>query len=168
MSEFLSGDKIYLRPVIDLDARRCVEWLNNQQTTKYMDHGVYPQKLEDELQYIRNASCMLAIISREYDEHVGNIELKVERHTAAISIIIGASRGKGYGTEAVKLLVDHAFNRIDIDYITAGMNKFNKACIRIFEKNGFKLSGYGSCFYNGSDWINLKYKLKRKDWKKHD
>ena len=168
MSEFISGEKIYLRPVIDLDAKKCIEWLNDQETTKYMEHGVYPQKLEDELKYIRNASCMLAIMSREYDEHVGNIELKVERHTAAISIIIGASRGKGYGTEAVKLLVDHVFNRIDIRCITAGMNMLNQACITIFKKNGFKEFGYGKCFYGGEEWLLLKYKLKRKDWKKHD
>ena len=168
MNEFIKGETIYLRPVEESDAERCIEWLNDQETTIFMEHGIYPQKLDNEIEYIKNAECMLAIISRETDEHIGNIELKVNRHTATISILIGKERGNGHGTEAVKLLVDHAFNRIDLHCIKAGTNSLNMACQKVFIKNGFKEYGYGKCYFRGKDFLIYKYKLTKKEWEKRN
>jgi len=165
MNEFIKGETIYLRPVLESDAERCVDWLNNQELTRFMEHGVFPQKLSDELNYIRNAKCMLAICTLD-DTHIGNIELKLSNsNTASISIIVGERRGNGYGTEAVRLLVDHAFNRIPLDRITAGMVELNKSSSAIFEKNGFEKIGYGACFYTGGEYLlTVKYELTRKEW----
>ena len=49
--------------------------------------------------------------------------------------------GRGYGTEALKLVVNYAFNRLNLHKIYAGINSSNKASIRAYQKVGFKVEG---------------------------
>jgi RimJ/RimL family protein N-acetyltransferase len=49
--------------------------------------------------------------------------------------------GKGYGTEAVKLMRDYAFNKVNLHKLTAHAYVANKASIRVLEKAGFIIEG---------------------------
>lgn len=49
--------------------------------------------------------------------------------------------GKGYTTEAVKLLVDYAFNELKLHRIEAGVMPHNIGSIRVLEKSGFHKEG---------------------------
>ncbi|OIK09292.1 alanine acetyltransferase [Bacillus sp. MUM 116] len=49
--------------------------------------------------------------------------------------------GKGYTTEAVKLLVDYAFNELKLHRIEAGVMPHNIGSIRVLEKAGFHKEG---------------------------
>ena len=49
--------------------------------------------------------------------------------------------GKGYGTLAVRWLVDYGFTRLGLEKIEASIYTGNWASRRIFEKNGFILEG---------------------------
>jgi uncharacterized protein (DUF952 family)/RimJ/RimL family protein N-acetyltransferase len=49
--------------------------------------------------------------------------------------------GKGYGTLAVRWLVDYGFTRLGLEKIEASIYTGNLASRRIFEKNGFILEG---------------------------
>jgi len=83
--------------------------------------------------------------SKKYcDCHIGNITLSNIHgtfRTAEISIILWDERGKGYGTEAIKTLVSHAFNRMNLNRIQAGAVVDNIGCIKAFEKAGFTREG---------------------------
>jgi RimJ/RimL family protein N-acetyltransferase len=48
--------------------------------------------------------------------------------------------GKGYGTEAVRLLVSYGFERLKLREITLGVFDFNVRAIRAYEKVGFRHS----------------------------
>ena len=65
-----------------------------------------------------------------------------DRH-AEIGILIGdeKSRGKGYATEAIRLVADHAFNKLNLRKLYTGMVKGNEASKRAFEKVGFRIEG---------------------------
>lgn len=56
-----------------------------------------------------------------------------------VSIMIGGpeQRGKGYGTEAMELLVDWIFRYINVHKIKLGVFSFNQPAIRSYEKSGF-------------------------------
>jgi RimJ/RimL family protein N-acetyltransferase len=157
---FLIGDRVYLRQVVREDAENYYHWLNDQETTKWMQRGIYPTSIEDCREYIgsmQSKDCMhLAIIRKdkeiktnlpaEYGCHIGNIAL-LNIHptfrTAEISIIIGdkQSRGHGYGTEAIRLLVDHAFTRINLNRLQAGMVTKNGSSQGAFMNAGFQQEG---------------------------
>lgn len=51
------------------------------------------------------------------------------------------SNGRGYTTEAVRLVVDHGFNTLKLHRIEAGAMTHNIASIRVLEKAGFQKEG---------------------------
>jgi RimJ/RimL family protein N-acetyltransferase len=55
--------------------------------------------------------------------------------------VIPSERGKGYGTEAVQIMVDCLFLSGNIVRIQAGTNMRNKASQRVLEKAGFRKEG---------------------------
>ncbi len=72
--------------------------------------------------------------------------------------------GKGITTEAIRLMVDYVFTTFDIIRIEAGVYDFNKASMRVLEKNGFYLESIKrkSVIKNGvilDDYIWVKLKL---------
>ena len=63
--------------------------------------------------------------------------------TATLGIFIGEKeeRSKGYGTEAIKLLLDFGFNYLNLHEIKLDVYEFNKRAIKCYEKIGFKEYG---------------------------
>jgi diamine N-acetyltransferase len=63
------------------------------------------------------------------------------RHrTAEFGIMIGAAdaRGKGYGTEATRLMLDYAFAALGLHNVMLRVASYNRAGIRAYEKAGFR------------------------------
>lgn len=63
--------------------------------------------------------------------------------TAEFGITIGAEeeRGKGYGTEAVRLLLDYAFTVLGLHNVWLDTAAYNPGAIRAYEKAGFREIG---------------------------
>lgn len=81
--------------------------------------------------------------------------------------VIPSERGKGYGTEAVQIIVDYLFLSRDNARIQAATNVRNKASQRVLEKVGFKKEGTirKSAFVRG-EWADAHlYSILRKEWK---
>ena len=63
-----------------------------------------------------------------------------ERHGTcyfAISIGEASARGKGYGTEVTRLMLDYAFNRLGLHNVALDVFSNNPAGIRAYQKAGF-------------------------------
>jgi RimJ/RimL family protein N-acetyltransferase len=82
-------------------------------------------------------------------------------------VIIPSERGKGYCTEAVKIMTDYLFLSKDIVRIQAHTDRRNVASQKVLEKVGFKKEGIvrKSVFIRGEwrDW--LLYSILREEWK---
>jgi len=76
-------------------------------------------------------------------------------------------RGKGYGTEAVQLIVDYLFLSMDVARIQAFTDVRNKASQRILEKAGFKREGTlrNAGFVRGHKADAYVYGVIREEWK---
>ncbi|MGB4722593.1 MAG: GNAT family protein, partial [Defluviitoga tunisiensis] len=48
---------------------------------------------------------------------------------------------KGYGTEAMELLLDYGFNALNLQNIMLEVFDYNKRAIKAYEKVGFKVIG---------------------------
>lgn len=149
---FLEGKNIFLAPLSrDSDLSDYVCWLNDQETTRYMESGNFPlsvDALKDYIDGFKSSSdgMLLGIFTKKDQKHIGNITLRQidwRNSHAEIGVIIGDkdSRGKGYATEAIGLLADHAFNQLNLHKISSGMVKGNEASKKAFEKAGFKVEG---------------------------
>jgi RimJ/RimL family protein N-acetyltransferase len=186
-NSFLIGDRIYLRQVVREDAENYYHWLNDQDTTKYMQRGIYPTSIEDCRDYIElmqdNGSMHLAIIRKdkeiktnlpaEFACYIGNITLLNIHPTfrsAEISIIIGDKqcRGNGYGTEAIKLLVDHAFTRMNLNRLQAGMVTKNVSSQGAFMNAGFQQEGIlRQAYYCEGEYQDVQImSILKSDWRR--
>ncbi len=75
--------------------------------------------------------------------------------TATLGIFIGDKdyRNEGYGTEAIKLILDYGFNYLNLNNIKLDLMSFNERALKCYIKCGFKEYGRRrNCKY-----INGKY-----------
>ncbi len=124
--------------------------MNDPEVTRYTQAGFFPNSNEAMIHYIRSVDrprhLFLAIVRREDHRHIGNIKLGpidwIHRY-GDVGIVIGdkACWGKGYGSEAIRLIVEHAFKRLNLHKVTAGSATANIASIKAFERCGFVLEG---------------------------
>lgn len=81
-----------------------------------------------------------------------NVNRQDRRATMAIGIYNPALLGKGFGTEAITLLLSHAFGEIGLHRIGIRVLAYNKRAIRAYEKCGFTVEGREreTAYVNGS------------------
>lgn len=66
---------------------------------------------------------------------------------------IRGARNKGYGTEAIQLILDYGFNYLNLNNIKLDVLSFNERAIACYKKCGFKEYGRR----RKSEFINGKY-----------
>ena len=84
------------------------------------------------------------IIQKKDGTRIGLIHHRTNQPYGTIEIgyfLLPSERGKGYGTEAVQLMVDYLFLSQNIVRIEATTNVWNKASQRVLEKAGFRIEG---------------------------
>jgi RimJ/RimL family protein N-acetyltransferase len=172
---FLSGPHVYLRPLEREDAPFFVAWLNDPQVTRTL--LLYrPISLQAEEQFIATANqrehdLVLGIALREDDRLIGGTGLRdinaKDRH-AGFGIVIGAKEEwkKGYGTEATRLIVGHAFETLNLNRVWLHVHSFNAAGIRAYEKVGFQREGVlrQEVFREGRYWDTIAMSILREEW----
>ncbi|MDI6809429.1 MAG: GNAT family protein [Candidatus Eisenbacteria bacterium] len=149
-SVFLSGRKVYLRPMEKDDLPLLRKWTNDAEIRELIAE-VSPTSssgMEEYLEKIRRDSnrVWFVIVLRENDRIIGECGLLRMFHpwrTTDLSIFIGDKKawGKGYGTEALYLLLDYAFGSLNFHRVAFGVVGSNKQAIRFYEKAGFKREG---------------------------
>lgn len=151
-SVFLEGRDIFLGALSRKEKLEgYADWINDQETTLFMGSGRFPvdnEELKDYIKTYRNSKdgMILGIFLKRSSRHIGNITLHQvdwRNRNAEVGVIIGDRRvhGKGYATEAIRLVAEHAFNKLNLRKLYAGMIKGNEASKRAFEKVGFKVEG---------------------------
>jgi RimJ/RimL family protein N-acetyltransferase len=94
---------------------------------------------------------------------VGNTGLHSIDHrnrAAEFGIIIGEAdcRGKGYGTEAARLMLDYAFAALGLANVMLRVHEFNLAGQRAYQKAGFHEFGRRrQCIFMGGRWWDEVY-----------
>jgi RimJ/RimL family protein N-acetyltransferase len=69
---------------------------------------------------------------------------QIDRHPPEIGYWLGAKFwGKGYATEAVRAVIDHAFTDLDCEALQSAARVTNPASRRVLEKCGFQWTGSG-------------------------
>lgn len=145
----LAGERIYLSPVNGFDreeAERKTKWSNDLYTPVYVGGGY-------RLTTLRNTQTgsavngtdwhSFAIVTKSTDEIIGTISLNgisnINR-CANVTIMIGekAYWSKGYGAEAIMLLLDYGFNKLNLLNIGLGVYEFNVRGYKCYVKCGFK------------------------------
>ena len=145
----IEGKRIYLRAVEEADANaEYIAWLSDSEVNKYMETRFERHTLSSLQDYIQKAksdpgSLFFMIVRADTQKPIGTIKLGSlywQHRFGTISLMLGdrESWGKGFGTEAIKLLTKYAFSDLGLHKIIAGIYRSNIASIKAFEKAGFK------------------------------
>ncbi len=93
-----------------------------------------------------------------------------ENQVATLFIGLGneSERNKGYGSEAMKLLLEYGFENFNFHRIQLNVLEFNVGAIALYEKFGFKKEGIFREFVlrDGKRYNLLLYGLLENEWKK--
>src|SRR5205814_6896156 len=74
--------------------------------------------------------------------HIGLWGARPKDRCATIGIALGREHiGRGYGTDAMRVIVDYGFREMGLHRIQLGVAPFNPAGIRAYEKAGFVEEG---------------------------
>jgi RimJ/RimL family protein N-acetyltransferase len=147
----LTGEKCYLSPLSPDDAELWAGWLNDLEIALPLGDEAYaPFTAEDQARAIEhmiaNREHVFTIVERDTDRPIGRCLLfginKTDR-SAELGIFIGEKDcwGKGYGTEATKLLLDYAFNLLNLHSVMLGVFSFNEQAAGMYRNLGFKEIG---------------------------
>ena len=149
---FLIGDRIYLRPLCRDDLNECyLSWLNDPEVNRFLTSGRFPYTMDELESYYERlvgsrSEIILAIIDKSTDKHIGNIKLGpidwISRE-AALGLLIGEKSfwGQGYGTEAVRLILDYAFKRLNLHKVCLGVHANHPEAIGAYKRAGFREEG---------------------------
>lgn len=76
--------------------------------------------------------------------------------------------GKGYGTDAMRILLRYAFRELNLHRVTLGVFEYNPRAIRSYEKAGFTHEGRvrKELDKNGKRWDVLEMGILREEWQK--
>ncbi len=146
----LTGERVFLSPHNPEDYERFAEWVNDPEICISMDilSNVYSMEKERDIlhQYATGNSYNFAIVDKETGKPIGGtglFSIDAINRKATFGIFIGDRNywNAGFGTEAVKLVLDFGFHILNLNNISLHVVAFNKRAIRCYEKCGFKQVG---------------------------
>ena len=160
----LVGDRIYLSPkgVSEEEAEKFTEWMNDFQVSDYTGRSSKITTLVNEKEWLEdsaknsNNNRNFAIVELNTNKLIGVIGLEnfywVTRN-AELGIFIGDPdyRGNGYGTEAIKLILEFGFKYLNLHSIRLSLLDVNERAHKCYLKCGFKDTGItrDAIFLNG-------------------
>jgi len=145
----IRGEKVFLRPIRPSDFPKLAAWSRDREIARYVG-GQYPTRLEEYAEWHRRLqsdrhSHHLAISTHD-DVLIGHIELDHiawRSGDAELRIRIGEKSfwDQGYGTDAVRTLVEYAFRSMRLSRVYLRVFTSNVRAIRCYEKVGFRKEG---------------------------
>lgn len=147
---FLIGPRIYLRPVEREDLPFIRSFSNNPEVRR-LTGEVTPMTPAGAEAFFEKVSqdesrVWFVIVLKDGDRVIGEtglLRMFPAWRTTDLSIILGdpAEWGKGYGREAMQLMLDYAFGYLNFHRVAIGVVGFNENALRFYEKIGFKREG---------------------------
>lgn len=156
-ADLIEGSDIFLKEFINKDAAELLHLqVENkeffEQFSMRQPNGFYTEQGQEErIRSFRrdkekDESYNFGIYSSSESQLLGTINLFQILRGSLQSAFIGyfmdrKQNGKGYTSEAVKLLVHYGFKELKLHRIEAGVMPYNTASIRVLEKAGFYKEG---------------------------
>ena len=155
MKDILKGSLIRLAAVDHEElAKAYAAWNQDTELTRLMDtrarlHSIKAIKefFEKETLEPSPASHYFSIRALDDDRLLGDINFDVINswgsRDAFVGIGIGsrADWGRGYGTDAMRLIVQYGFIELNLQRVSLALHSYNDRALKSYKKVGFKVEG---------------------------
>lgn len=144
----LKGDKITLRQLRRSDAMVLQRNANNREIIRNVTHLPYPYTINHAKSWVEKSLRLarkrkefhFGIINADSGQLIGMIGLRMvdfKNKNAEVGFWLGKKYwNKGYTTEAVRLIMQYAFNDLRLQRLYAIVLSLNIGSVRVLEKNG--------------------------------
>lgn len=164
----LTTERLRLRPPHDADREQLVPALNNLNVSRWTGRIPYPYGPEDAEAFLihvrqKPADALVLFITR-----LGMLVGCIGIEEGELGYWLAEPHwGHGFGTEAARAVVDHAFEAMKIDDLVASHHIGNAASRRILLGLGFVETGEGTAFSRArqAEVPHIKLHLTREAWK---
>jgi len=180
----LSGSRIVVRTPQTEDA---AQWISVREKNRKILQPLEPEwgsgrltaarfrkRLERQaLNWKADRSYAFLVFLKENDALIGGININNVCRDAAQFASLGywldcGHEGRGYMTEALSLVIRHAFTKLKLHRLNAGTLPHNKRSIRLLTRLGFKKEGFAEKYLEiNGDWQDhILFGLNVENWKK--
>jgi len=177
MSAFLTGDTIDLRPLDHDDIHLFYAWFADRDVVRYaLGLWQFPQSRVEVGDWLDRTihdkgTLSLGITRRDTHEligYAGITSISVINQSGEYYILIGdkESWGKGYGTEATKLIVDYGFASLNLHRVMLTVSDANVGGVKAYTNAGFIVEGTlrQACYRDGAYHNKIAMSILRPEW----
>ena len=126
-----------------------LKMINDKEIQKQIGLDNITVTFDNEMEWVRknmqNDSTTYSMIEKSTNEFIGNIEImNIENNKGEIGICITTDKqDKHYGQEAMKRIVEYAYNELKLDEVYLNVHGDNPRAIKCYEKCNFIIDGEG-------------------------
>jgi RimJ/RimL family protein N-acetyltransferase len=176
--ESITGSEVVLRRHVPENLTAFHRWYADREIARlarYQETPMRPEEIERffTARVVGPEALAMAVHLRATDRLIGTCafsQLDADNGSALYHITIGESDawGKGYGTEATQLMLDHAFGAMGLHRIALFVFEFNERAVRAYKRCGFVIEGRAreSIWRDGRWWDELAMSVLESDWRK--
>lgn len=146
------GDKVVLREFRPEDISGMRAWATDPEVTRYLSSRyMLPQTWEQTEDYLRGVlsgdagGANFVIAEKGSLNYLGQCNLVLidqQSRKATLAIVMPREHhGKGYGGEAIGLLLRFAFDQMNLNRVSLHVIEDNPRAIALYERCGFRLEG---------------------------
>ena len=174
--DLIEGERAVLRKHVADNVTAFQRWYSDPEVARlarYQDAPMRPDEIDRffQLRALGTESLTMAIHDRETGRLIGSCafsQVDGENGSAVYHITIGEKDmwGRGYGTEATQLMLDHAFGTLGLHRIALTVFEFNERAIRAYRNCGFVVEGRSreSIWRDGRWWDELAMSVLSTEW----
>lgn len=169
--------KVELREYRIDDIEKAQKFINDSEVKMLLHPGIpYLYTYQDEQKWFDTITATKDVYSfaietikeKEYIGGCGINNIDWKNSVVEVGIFIGDKNlwGKGYGTDAMKILIRFIFDQMNINKIKLKVFSFNERGIKSYEKCGFKKEGIlrQEIFRNGKYYDDILMGLLRNEY----
>lgn len=134
--------RLMLRPAGEADCRMLFDWANDPavRASSFVEEQIpWERHREWFAARLRDPACLHYVITTPEGDPIGQARFEIGNgREAVIAVSIAAAwRGKGHGTEAIRLATEQACRHAGLTLVRAFIRPENTASVRAFSKAGF-------------------------------
>ena len=174
----LEGESVVLRRHVPENLAAFRRWYRDPEVARLARYQDGPMAIEEidrffQARAIGSESMAMAIHVRATDRLVGTCALSQmdgDNGSAMYHVTVGEKDawGRGFGTEATRLIVDHAFATLGLHRVALAVFEFNERAIRSYASCGFVTEGRAreAIWRDGRWWDELSMSLLESEWRR--
>jgi len=172
---FLEGRRVCLRPIDMGDMERFFRWFNDPALRRLLllpfpTTRMGEREFIDKMVHLKDG-VVLSIVVKKGGRLIGNVslfKLQSVHRSAELGIAVAdlSMASKGYGTEAMRLMLDYAFGTLNLNRVELSVHDFNRRALAAYRKLGFVEEGRKrqSYFCDGKYHDDIVMGILRSEW----